>query len=124
MTKEQYIAAASTIYDLEEMKRNAAMRAKMARWQYADELKQAKRDYEDACELKNRVCDMLGIRRMEPSFNSISDDIDVPLDVVYAVKSGETYNDGLSNSILGRAISGMAKAAGASRVILDNYRRI
>jgi hypothetical protein len=123
MTREQALAFIDAMYSFEEVKADAIMQQKIAAYQYHESVKHAQRKYEDASDAQNIICDIAGVRRVNPSFHKISDDYR-PLDVVYADHTGEVYNDGLSNSILGRALSGIAKAAGWSRDYLDNYHRI
>jgi hypothetical protein len=124
MTREQYLAFATAMYDCEEAKRDAVMQQKIAAYEYNEALKRAHRQYQDNCDAQNIICDIAGVPRVNPSFHKLPVDDHRPLDVVYAVRNGETYNDGLSNTILGRAISGVARAAGWSRDYLDNYHRI
>ena len=124
MTREQMLAYVNAMCDLEEVKADAVARKRMADFRHYQEVKQAQRAFEDASDMQNFVCDMAGVRRVNPSFHKISNADYRPLDVVYADNHGETYNDGISNSILGRAISGVANAAGLGRVFLDNYHRI
>ena len=123
MNREQAIAYVDAMYKIEEAKRDAVIQQRLAAYQYRQASKQAQRQYEDCCDAQNFICDMAGVRRVNPSFHKLTVD-DRPLDVVYADRVGESYNDGLSNSILGRALSGVANAAGLGRVFLDNYHRI
>jgi len=123
MDRNQWHAFVDALYDCEEAKRDAVMRQRLANYQYSQASKAARRQYEDACDAQNLMCDMAGIRRVNPSFHKLPVD-NRPLDVVYADRTGETYNDGLSNTIIGRALSGAANLSGLGRAFLDNYHRI
>ena len=123
MNKEQALAFIDAMYSFEEVKADAIMQQKLAAYQYHESVKRAQRKFEDASDAQNIICDVSGIRRVNPSFHKISDDYR-PLHVVYAENNGIHYNDGISDSIIGRALSGVAKAAGWSRDYLDRYHRI
>ena len=124
MTREQAAAFVNAIFDCEEAKRDAVMQQKIAAYEYNEALKRAHRQYQDNCDAQNIICDIAGVPRVNPSFHKLPVNDHRPLDVVYADNHGFHYNDGLSDTALGRAFSAFAKAAGWSRDYLDRYHRI
>ena len=105
--------AIQAILDAEEVKENARRRGRAAY-----------RDYRDACNRQNDVCDIMGIRRMNDSFETLQPVYRDRLDESYARRTGERYDDGINEpSTFSRVVNALCDLAGASRKYANDRNR-